>query len=338
MVRRLLVALALLLPLGTGPACAAPAPVTALHQLFDRAWEQDLVDNPLAATYYGETRFNDRWPDLTRASLERSHGHDLEVLGELRRIRRSALVPAEQLSYDLFEREYEERNAEWPFHTEAYGISASGGVQTLSELTEIMPFETVADYEAWLKRLGSLPQFLDQTAALLRDSARDRRTQPRVLMERVVPQLAQQLVATPEDSPFYQPFRRFPERIPAAERERLAAAARAAIAGGVLPAYQRFDRFFREEYLPAATASASRTRRTVTPITATGSGITRPPASAPTRSTRSACGKSRATAPRCRRSWTRSGSRARCRSSSRSCAPTRSSTTRRQTSCTAPTS
>jgi len=251
MVRRLLVALALLLPLGTGPACAAPAPVTALHQLFDRAWEQDLVDNPLAATYYGETRFNDRWPDLTRASLERSHGHDLEVLGELRRIRRSALVPAEQLSYDLFEREYEERNAEWPFHTEAYGISASGGVQTLSELTEIMPFETVADYEAWLKRLGSLPQFLDQTAALLRDSARDRRTQPRVLMERVVPQLAQQLVATPEDSPFYQPFRRFPERIPAAERERLAAAARAAIAGGVLPAYQRFDRFFREEYLPA---------------------------------------------------------------------------------------
>jgi uncharacterized protein (DUF885 family) len=256
--RQLLLALAaalLLLDAGRTPASPAAAPVAALHHLFDSAWEQDLVDEPLAATYYGETRFNDRWPDVSRASLERIHAHDLEVLAQLKRIPRAALPSAQQLNYDLFKRQYDERVAAWPFRAEAYGMTASRGVQTLSELAEIMPFESVADYEAWLKRLATLPEFLEQTTALLREAAHEKRTQPRVLMDRVVPQLAQQVVAKPEDSPFYQRFRQFPERIPAAERERLAAAARAVISSAVLPAYQRFDRFFREEYLPACRTS-----------------------------------------------------------------------------------
>ncbi len=244
---------ALLGLLGPGAATAAPgsAPTAALHQLFDSAWEQDLRDNPLAATYYGDTRFNDRWPDLSRAGLERGHAHDREALARLGKISRAALPPAEQLNYDLFKLKYDERIAAWPFHTEAYSIDARGGVQTLNELAEVMPFETAADYETWLKRLATLPAHLEQTAALLRESARDGRTQPRILMERVVPQLAMQLVDKPEDSPFYQRFRQFPERIPAAERERLGAAARDLIANTVVPAYRRFDQFFRDQYLPA---------------------------------------------------------------------------------------
>lgn len=259
MARNPLVALAsfvlLLIASGAAPASPTPSPTAALHHLFDSAWEQDLVDNPLTATFYGDTRFNDRWPDLTRASLDRAHGHDLAVLAQLRRIPRAALPPAEQLNYDLFRREYDERLAEWPFHAEAYGISAANGVQTLSEVAEVMPFETVADYEAWLKRLAALPQFIEQSTVLLREAAHDKRTQPRVLMERVVPQLAQQVVDKPEDSPFYQRFAQIPDRIPVDERERLTAAARAVIAGSVLPAYRRFDTFFREQYLPACRES-----------------------------------------------------------------------------------
>jgi uncharacterized protein (DUF885 family) len=251
---RPLAVLAVLVAL-VGPAAAAAAPasasVAALHRLFDSAWEQDLRDNPLAATYYGDPRFNDRWPDLSRAGLARGHDHDREALARLARIPRAALPPAEQLNYDLFKLKYAERMAAWPFHTEAYSIDARGGVQTLNELGEVMPFETVADYETWLRRLAALPTHLDETAALLGESARDGRTQPRVLMERVVPQLAMQLVDAPENSPFYQRFRQFPERIPPADRERLAAKARDVIGNTVVPAYRRFDRFFREQYLPA---------------------------------------------------------------------------------------
>ena len=51
--RPLLVLAAVLALLGPRAAPAAPprAAVAALQQLFDREWEQDLRDNPLAATY-----------------------------------------------------------------------------------------------------------------------------------------------------------------------------------------------------------------------------------------------------------------------------------------------
>src|SRR5690606_23538207 len=54
-------------------------------------------------------------------------------------------------------------------------------------------------------------------------------------------------------SGFYSPFTRFPASIPEAEQQRLAQAARQAIASGVVPALKRFHDFIRDEYLPAST-------------------------------------------------------------------------------------
>jgi uncharacterized protein (DUF885 family) len=240
----------------TAPADPAAAAVQRLHALFDAEWERDLRDDPLRATYYGDRRFQDRWPDLSRANLDRIAADDRRVLDALALIPRDALPAAEQLNYDLFRQEYEGRVAVQRFHPEYYALSPSGGgPQTLNEIVEVLQFDGVADYEAWLHRLETLPTYLDQITALLREGARQGRTQPRVLMERIVPQLRMQLAGTPEQSPFYAAFRSFPETIPATDRERLAARARDVIATRVLPAYRRFDAYFRTDYLPKTRTS-----------------------------------------------------------------------------------
>jgi uncharacterized protein (DUF885 family) len=59
-------------------------------------------------------------------------------------------------------------------------------------------------------------------------------------------------VAEPEKSVFWAPFEAFPPGIPTAERERLRATGRAAIADAVLPAYRSLLDFFTREYLPGA--------------------------------------------------------------------------------------
>jgi uncharacterized protein (DUF885 family) len=237
-------------PAATSAVDGTADAVRRLHALFDAQWERDLRDNPIMATYLGDRRYDDRWPVFTRAELDRSRAADERALQDLAAIPRDALPPAERVNYDLFRRDYGARVAVTRFHPEAYSISASGGPQTINEIAELLPFATAADYDRWLTRLETLPAYLDQYATMLRDGVREKRTLPRVLMERVLPQLALQLVDAPEKSPFWEPFTRIPATIPAADRERIVARARAAIGERVVPAYRRFDAFFRAEYLP----------------------------------------------------------------------------------------
>lgn len=238
------------------PAPAAGDAVEQLHTLFEREWERELADNPLVATYRGDTRYSDRWPDLRpEAQLARDTA-DQRVLADLARIARAALPAAEQQNYDLFRLRYADRVEAAPFHPEYYEVTARDGPQSLNEVAEQMPFETSADYDAWLRRLARLPAYLDQYAARLRQAAAEGRTQPRVIMERVLPQLEMQLVASPEDSPFFERFRQYPDAVPEPERRRLSAAAMQLIADAVVPAYRRFTRAFRDDYLPACRATA----------------------------------------------------------------------------------
>jgi uncharacterized protein (DUF885 family) len=231
---------------------AASADATAdLHALFEREWERDLADNPIYATYLGDRRYDDRLPDISPAAQAAREAADARVLEDLARIPRTELPPAEQLNYDLFRRDYETRKAGVPFHQEYYAIDAGNGPQSLNELAELVPFETVTDYETWIRRMQAIPAYLDQYGERLRRGAKEKRTQPRAVMDRVVEPLMKQVPARPEDSPFFERFRSYPDSIPAAEREGLTAAARKVISEEVIPAYRRFAAIFRDEYLPA---------------------------------------------------------------------------------------
>jgi uncharacterized protein (DUF885 family) len=241
--------------LAASPLAASADAVAELHALFDREWERDLADDPLSATYLGDPRYNDRLPDISPAAEAARNAADAKVLDDLARIPRERLSPAEQLNYDLFRHQYETRKAALPFHAEYYSIEASGGPQSLDELAELVPFESVADYETWIRRMRAIPAFLGQYGDLLRRAAAEKRTQPRAVMERVLEPLARQVTDKPEDSPFFERFRIYPDSIPAADRARLTADAKRVIAEDVVPAYRRFQAVFRDEYLPATRSS-----------------------------------------------------------------------------------
>jgi uncharacterized protein (DUF885 family) len=236
------------------PAVAS-TPAERLHALFRDSWQQELAADPLGATYLGDNRYNDRWPDLSPAGIAKRQQHDRDTLAALRAIPRGELSAADQLNYDLFAREYEQRIATHPFKPWLYQINHQGGIQTLSEVAELLNFGTVKDYEDWISRLEKVGTLVDQHIALLDQAVREKRTQPRAIMQRIPPQLAQQTVASAEQSPFYAPFKRFPESIGSADRARLSAAGRAAIERSVLPAYARLSKAFNERYLPATRES-----------------------------------------------------------------------------------
>ena len=182
-----------------------------------------MRDDPLKATYLGDRRYERGWPDLSPAAIQQRYTSNLERSARLAGIDRAALSTQDQLSYDLFAFEFRNRVLAYDYKPYLYELRPREGVQTASEQAELLPFATVADYDNWIAKLKALDRYVDQWRALLEMAVREKRTQPRSIMERVVPQLASLIGPNAEESPFYEPFKRMPDSIPAAERTRLQA-------------------------------------------------------------------------------------------------------------------
>ncbi len=240
-------------------AALSPAPVRAdsatavaeLHAIFADAWELDLKNNPLYASYLGDSRYNDRWPDLRMEELERQHLENGEILVRLSEISFSDLPDSEKLNYELFKREYQERLEAYKYMTFLQPLNQRSGVQTANQVSQALSFSSLEDYADWIARLAALGLYVDQTIELLRQGISRGMIHPRVIMQRVPAQIETQLVATAEDSPFFEPFDNFPTTIGEQERERLRELGARTIREVVVPAYQRLYSFFTETYLPA---------------------------------------------------------------------------------------
>ena len=241
-----------------GPQRGSPAGVEevatrkALHDLFDREWEYQLEQRPTRASQLGDRRWNDRWPDVSLESIKKQHDRDRATLEELAKIDRNKLSPQDQLNYDLFKKNYETGIEEYRFQWYLAPLNQRGGIQSENELADSLRFQTVKDYEDWIARLKSFPTYMDQTIALMREGIKARVLLPRVIMNRVPAQIDKQIVANPDQSLYYKPFKRFASTIPVNEQERLVREAINAISANIIPSYLKFKRFFVEEYLGAS--------------------------------------------------------------------------------------
>ncbi len=229
------------------------APATqALHKLFDEEWEWTMRENPTFASTLGDRRYNDRWADVGLDALNRRHQHRIDALARLKTIDRERLSTADQLNYNLFRKDLETDIEQFKFGMYLLPVNQRGGIQNINELTELLRFQTVKDYEDWIARMRALPRLMEQTLALMREGVRKKKLWPREVLKRVPAQIEKQIVEGPEDSPFYAPFKKFHNDIPAPERELLARAAHEAIKQSVVPAYRQFKKYFDDEYLPAS--------------------------------------------------------------------------------------
>lgn len=257
--RRIIIALlAPLAGLVVSPAFAAKKPANApLLKLFDQVWQEDLADDPIAATQLGDTRYNDKLPDMSPEAMAARNARNYTRLQALRKVKKEKLEKVDQLNYDLFEQQIKSRIDENTYKSYLYDIRSNEGPQLLAEVSEFAPFGTVKDYDNWIARINASGTYFDQWIALLQTGVNEGRTQPRVVVRKVIEQIKPQLVTNPEESGFYAPFRKMPADIPQAEKDRLQAAAKTAIQTTGIPAYQRFEKFLREVYLPGSRDSVA---------------------------------------------------------------------------------
>jgi uncharacterized protein (DUF885 family) len=233
------------------PVAAQPVDEGArLHAFFAEEWERGLRESPESASFQGDSRFNDRWSDSSLEAIARREAADRDALAKLKRFDRSKLSAADQLNYDTFLWLQEKTVARQQYREYLQPIGHQGGVQTADGMVEALSFDSERDYRDWLARLNALPALIDQNIVLMREGVRRGSMPPKVLMQRVPEQIAKQIVDDPAASAFYRPFRKFPESMPPADRDALAADARRVIAERVVPAYRRLQTYFNDSYLP----------------------------------------------------------------------------------------
>jgi uncharacterized protein (DUF885 family) len=79
--------------------------------------------------------------------------------------------------------------------------------------------------------------------------------QPRVVIEKTLPQLDAMIVADPKQSIFFQPILRLPQHFSESDKARLTAAYADTIERSLVPSYRRLRDFVQREYLPKTRAT-----------------------------------------------------------------------------------
>ncbi|SFQ71520.1 DUF885 domain-containing protein [Hymenobacter arizonensis] len=242
---------------------AAADTTTGLSGLFNRYWEQNSRLNPLDATAYGDNRFNDQLPnDQTRAYRDTLRTFYQTYLTQLQQFDREKLSDNDKISYDIFEYEMKHGLAELKLNlwmmpaNQFYGLPISLGQYGSGQGNQ--PFKTVKDYENWLGRVRGFTAWTDSAIANFRVGMRNGVVLPRVLVERMIPQLQAEdiVVSDPTKSLYYGPITRFPADFSDIDKTRLTDEYKRAILTELVPSYRKLSTFLRTEYLPKARATS----------------------------------------------------------------------------------
>jgi uncharacterized protein (DUF885 family) len=233
-----------------------------LEKLYADYWEANLALNPINATFIGDSRFNGDMPNFFTAEY-RKQIHDLNQnwLDKALALDGSTLDGAARISYDIFVRERRlslesERFPTWMLPMDQFSSFASF-LPMLGSGSSAQPFKTVEDYDNWLKRAGAVPAIFDQAIANMREGMKAGVVQPKVLMNKVLPQLDAIINKDVEKTTFWGPIATMPKDFSEADKKRLTDAYRIMIADGMMPAYQRMRTFIATDYLPACRDTVS---------------------------------------------------------------------------------
>jgi len=222
-----------------------------LHSLFDEQWEYEMRTHPEWATSIGDNRYNDRLSDESAEAVQAELDQAKKFLARLEAIDSSGLSAEDALSRELMIRQLRLDLEGARFKNWEMPVNQRGGPHLeFPNLIAITPFNTVKDFDNYLSRLRQIARVIDQVMANMRQGMRDHLMQPRYLLEKVAPQADEVAGKTGENSPFYKPLKQFPESVPAADQKRLREAVLRTISEQIIPAYQRFSKFMREEYAP----------------------------------------------------------------------------------------
>ncbi|TWU58005.1 DUF885 domain-containing protein [Rubripirellula reticaptiva] len=240
---------------------AAPATSTAvdakLREVMDEVWDFELNENPMLATNSGDPRGQDRLADDSIDSINRRNVARKDFLKRLTEIEPASLTEFSRIDQELLRLRLEGQIADHRFQTHLMSINNREGFHVgFPELPHEMNPKTPADYKNYIARLRDFSRYADQQIALLRMGIEAGLTQPSIVMRDSVDQAMSHVVDDPNESLLMTNLSTDSQTTLGREVwEPIADQIRDAIKTSVIPGYQRFADFLKDEYVPACRGS-----------------------------------------------------------------------------------
>ena len=221
-----------------------------LSRLYEDYWEFILKENPTFATYLGDHRYDNWLEDVSAQAYERRIQQFSKFLATLKGFKKPA-SGEDRLNYDLFRRELSLQIEGAKYQPYLLPVTQQTGPHIdLPQLVTYHPFKTLQDYANYVSRLTQFRRVFDQTITNLKTGMEKKIVQPRSVVEKIIPQLAAQIISTPDRSELHKPADKLPSEISGEGAQRIVGDVDEAIMNYVVPAYIKLLNFVKEEYLP----------------------------------------------------------------------------------------
>jgi uncharacterized protein (DUF885 family) len=243
--------------------------IVSIDAVFEQYYKFKDRINPIEATKGGNYEYNDfianYISDSYQKDLKENYTHFLNKLNELdtKELSEADLLSMKVMKWDCEVKLAGLNNSIVTMASPIYNLpsfelmplfqiqSLHLYVAQLAAGGSVQPFDTVEDYENWLKRVADYLTFLDTSISMMKEGISRNIVLPTVLAERIIPQLDEFITNPVNDHLFYKPIISMSESINEQEKKRISAEYSTMITTELKPKYTELRQFLVDEYLPA---------------------------------------------------------------------------------------
>lgn len=230
-------------------------PNEAFKIMLDTYYEDGLKLNPLSATYSGDNRYNDQYPNtLSEQYKSKTKAYYTKYVHMLSDFPDSTLSESERMSKAVLQWEcdialesYKHKHRDfmpidqmWSPHLSVGQLASGAGAQ---------PFITIEDYYNWLKRLDGYIEWLNSTKEKMTEGSQKGYVLPKSLIVKVLPQLESGTIEDLENHLFYKPILIMPDNFSDKDKQEITEAYIQKLNNSLIPAYKSIYDFMKSDYL-----------------------------------------------------------------------------------------
>lgn len=235
---------------------------TDFNELLKNYNERKLQLNPISATYAGDNRFNDKFPNtLSQAYQVENNAFYNNFKKKITAFKNTSLTQSEQMSKAVLAWDCDMELAQNSFKNDIlmpinqmWTINLTMG--TLGSGSSAQPFKTVKDYQNWLERLKGYHIWLETAIENMRQGITEGYVLPTSLIKKVIPQFKSLAEDKTSAHLFYSPIKKFPTDFTDADKDKLTQEYTKMLDEKLIPVFKLMYDFLQTDYLKNGRSSS----------------------------------------------------------------------------------